>query len=229
MCDVLLIFPLSGDYLCPKISPVKKILLILLLLLAGVAVWYFAFNKKKDDPQGPKQQPIVSKYSHEFNQSVQKMMNAYFSMNEGFVNWDTLTINRQSAELKSALDSIRMDEVKKDSSIYETAFPFWDNLKVELAGLISDSTLAEKRGSLNIFSENLYNFLRTVRYDQGKVYWQDCPMAFGEDTHGFWLSNTIDIRNPYLGLHHPKYGKSMLICGETRDTLNFMPTDSTIK
>ena len=207
----------------------KKILLIFLLLIAGVAVWYFAFNKKKDDPQGPKQKPISSKYSHEFNQSVQKMMDAYYGMTEGFVNWDTVTVNRNSAQMKAALDSIRMDEVKKDSSIYETAFPFWDNLKVELMGLINDSTLAEKRGSLNIFSENLYNFLRTVRYDQGKVYWQDCPMAFGEDTHGFWLSSTNDIRNPYLGMHHPKYGKSMLICGETRDTLNFMATDSTIK
>ena len=207
----------------------KKILLILLLLIAGVAVWYFAFNQKKDSPQGPKQQPIASKYSHEFNQSVQKLMNAYYAMTEGFVNWDTVTVNTYSAQLKSALDSIRMDEVKKDSMIYETALPFWDNLKVELMGLINDSTLGEKRGSLNIFSENLYNFLRTVRYDQGKVYWQDCPMAFGEETHGFWLSSTDVIRNPYLGMHHPKYGKSMLICGETRDTLNFMVTDTTIK
>ena len=229
MYNVLLIFPLSGDYLCPKFLPMKKLWLILLLLIAAVAVWYFVFNKKDDSPPGPKQQPISSKYSHEFNTSVQKMMNAYYGMTEGFVNWDTVKVNAYSVQLKSAIDSIRMNEVKKDSTIYETAFPFWDNLKVELSGLMSDSTLAEKRGSLNIFSENLYNFLRTVRYDQGKVYWQDCPMAFGEDTHGFWLSSTTDIRNPYLGLYHPKYGKSMLICGETRDTLNFMSPDSTIK
>lgn len=207
----------------------KKILLILLLLLAGLAVWYFAFNKKSDTPQGPKQQPIASKYSQEFNQSVQKMMSAYYGMTEGFVNWDTVTVNRFSNEMKTSIDSIKMDEVRKDSTIYETAVPFLSNLKIELIGLISDSTLDEKRGSLNIFSENLYNFLRTVRYDQAKVYWQDCPMAFGEDTHGFWLSNSNTIRNPYLGLHHPKYGRSMLICGETRDTLNFIVADSTIK
>jgi hypothetical protein len=26
-----------------------------------------------------------------------------------------------------------------------------------------------------------------------------------------------------MGLHHPHYGKGMIHCGETKDTLNFMP------
>ena len=46
-------------------------------------------------------------------------------------------------------------------------------------------------------------------------------MAFNDNEEGLWLSKTSKIRNPYLGLHHPKYKGGMISCGETKDTLNF--------
>jgi hypothetical protein len=63
--------------------------------------------------------------------------------------------------------------------------------------------------------------MRTIRYDGGKIYLQECPMAFNETEPGVWLSSTDSIQNPYLGLHHPKYKGGMLECGATKDTLNF--------
>ena len=205
----------------------KKVLILLVLLLAAIAVWYFVFTRKSSDPAGPKQQPItVSKHSEEFNRSMQKLLDAYYNMTEAFVNWDTININKYSNELKFALDSVKMDEIKKDSTIYETAITFQDNSKAELDGLMKDPSLDEKRASLNMLSDNLFNFLRTIRYDKGKVYWQECPMAFGDDKPGFWLSGSDAVRNPYLGMHHPKYGKGMLTCGGPKDTLNFMVPDT---
>jgi hypothetical protein len=44
------------------------------------------------------------------------------------------------------------------------------------------------------------------------------------ESSAFWLSansETKNRRNPYLGLHDPKYGKAMLTCGTTRDSINF--------
>jgi hypothetical protein len=66
--------------------------------------------------------------------------------------------------------------------------------------------------------------MRTIRYDESKIYLQECPMAFHDTAHGIWLSSKAEIRNPYLGLHHPKYKSGMLKCGETKDTLNFVHT-----
>jgi len=37
-----------------------------------------------------------------------------------------------------------------------------------------------------------------------------------------WLSETDSVRNPYLGLHHPKYGKAMIECGSTKSTIDFI-------
>jgi hypothetical protein len=67
----------------------------------------------------------------------------------------------------------------------------------------------------------MYNLLRTVRYDRSKIYLQECPMAFGDDAAGLWLNNSDEVRNPYLGLHHPKYKDAMVDCGGAKDTLNF--------
>ena len=46
----------------------------------------------------------------------------------------------------------------------------------------------------------------------------------------FWLSKEGEDenrRNPYLGLKGPKYGKGMLKCGDTRDSINYVAKDTT--
>ena len=78
----------------------------------------------------------------------------------------------------------------------------------------------------------MFDLLRVVKYDVAKVYYHECKMALNDNSSSaFWLSATGDRknrRNPYLGLYHPKYGKAMLDCGDTRDSLNFS-ADSTGK
>ena len=150
-------------------------------------------------------------------------MNSYYDLTESFVNWDTAKVNSSIAALKIAVDSIRIPEMQKDSAIYETAQSTWESIKSEITGMQLDTSLYEKRESLNMLSDNLFNLLRIVKYDVAKVYYQECPMALNNhESSAFWLSansETKNRRNPYLGLHDPKYGKAMLTCGTTRDSI----------
>ncbi|MBK5272044.1 MAG: DUF3347 domain-containing protein, partial [Bacteroidia bacterium] len=98
--------------------------------------------------------------------------------------------------------------------------------RIETGSIIADPSIIEKTGSLNILSDNLRNLLVIVKYDRAKVYWQECPMAFGEDNPGNWLSKTVDVRNPYPGTKDPKSGSDMLNCGGPKDTINFIVSDS---
>ncbi|HEU4574086.1 MAG TPA: DUF3347 domain-containing protein [Chitinophagaceae bacterium] len=207
----------------------KKFLIFLVVLALAVTVaWLFVFKGKKTGSAGPKPQPLtVSKHSPVFNTSALQMMDAYYSLTEAFVNWDTAAVTKNANALKTALDSLKMDELKKDTLIYETALGPWGDAKAEIAGLIMDPTIAEKRLSFNTLTQHIYDLLRTVRYDQAKVYFQECPMAFGEDKAGNWLSSTKEVRNPYFGTSDPKQKDQMLHCGSPKDTLNFMLTDST--
>jgi uncharacterized protein YlaN (UPF0358 family) len=202
----------------------KKFFLILLIIaVAAFAVWKFILKKGKKTSEPAPVGMAVSKHSDDFNQSVIKMMDAYYGLTESFVNWDMAAINTDAAGLKSAIDSLKLQEMKKDSIIYPTAESQWHIVKTEVDGLITDETLEEKKEALNMLSQQIFDLLRVMKFDAAKVYYQECPMALNNyKTSGFWLSREGEDetrRNPYLGLYDPKYSKAMLTCGSTRDSI----------
>jgi len=206
----------------------RPLLAILGIILAIIVVigWKFIFSKKRDD-NGPKPQGLtVSKHSSGFNESMSNAMNSYYALTESFVNWDTAKINTSLAELKTSIDSLRIDEMQKDTAIYPTVQSQWESIKAEIIGMLADTAIYEKRESLNMLSQQMFDLLRIVKYDAAKVYYQECPMALNNyESSAFWLSTEGESkkrRNPYLGLHDPKYGKAMLTCGATRDSINYV-------
>ena len=209
----------------------KRFLLVLLILaVAAFALWRFVF-KKEDKPEGPKPVGLtVSEHTDSFNQSMMAAMNSYYALTEAFVNWDTAKVNSSLAEFKTSVDSIRIQEMEKDSAIYPTVQSQWESIKAEIVGMQADTGLYEKKEDLNSLSQQMFDLLRIVKYDAAKVFYQECPMALNNyETAAFWLSTEGDSkkrRNPYLGLYDPKYGRAMLTCGSTRDSINFVTTSA---
>jgi hypothetical protein len=182
-----------------KIRVINGLIMLLafLLLLVGL-IRYLFFTGSSSHNSEPKLVPlVVSNHSELFNRSAENMLNAYYKMTDGFVNGDTTVINRSGTELKLALDSFRIDELKGDSLIYETALQPLENAKAEVASIITDPSMDEKKGSLNIFSNELFSLVSAVHYDLFKLYWLECEKAFGEDKPGNWLSKTEKPENPY--------------------------------
>lgn len=190
-------------------------LLIVTLLLIGI-VRYIFFNNSSSGPGDSIPEPLsVSKHSSAFNESLQNVLNAYYNLAGAFASGDTSSIHTTAVVLKNAFDNFKMEELKKDSTIYLTAIDPVGNSKAELESILIDPSMDEKRGSLNILSDNLRSLLVVVKYDLTKVYWMQCDLAFGEDKPGNWLSRSVDSKNPYS----LKDGKP---CGFPKDTLNYM-------
>jgi hypothetical protein len=209
----------------------KLVLVVFVLAIALLGAWYFGLFKKKEDPEAPKPVGLtVSKHSEGFNQSMMAAMDSYYKLTESFVNWDTTKVNSSIAEFKTSVDSIRIQEMEKDTAIYPTVQGQWESIKAEIAGMQADPALYEKRESLNSVSQQMFDLLRIVKYDAAKVYYQECPMALNNyESSAFWLSTEGDNkkrRNPYLGLYDPKFGRSMLTCGTTRDSIHFAGTSN---
>lgn len=196
---------------------------LIILLLAGIANYLF-FQSKSPGGSGSKPIPLaVSKHSSTFNESVTKVLDAYYNVSDGLVKWDTTLVAKYSHELKTALDNFKIEELKADTTgIYESALDPLANAKSQNEIILNSPDLNAKRVAFHSLSENLRLLLIIVKYDAGKIYWQECPMAFGDDVPGNWLSKTTEVRNPYLGLKHPKYKDGMLECGGPKDTINFM-------
>jgi len=188
----------------------------ILLLIIGL-IQYFIFKDSRSENNEPQPKPLaVSRHSAAFNQSLEKVLNAYFRMTDAFVNSDISAINQYGNELIQDLDSLKVSELKTDSLIYETALQPYNNIRAEIVSIVSDPAIVEKRGSLNILSNELYTFLRTVRYDLAVIYWKECPQAFDDSNPGNWLSISEEMMNPY--------GKKD--CAVVRSSINFMPGDS---
>jgi hypothetical protein len=206
-----------------EIFYMKNVLLVIGVLIAALAGTYFFYLKPGDKADnGPKEKPLaVSKYGDAFTKSMSTMMDAYFQLTESLVVWDTMAVNTHAGKLKTALDSVKLEDVKKDTVIYETAIVSLNNAKAEMEGMLKETTLRAKKEALNMLSQQLRDLLITLQYNQQKIYWEECPMAFDGATPANWLGVSLPRRNPYLGTSDPAYGNKMLHCGETKDSINY--------
>ena len=174
-------------------------------------------------PPPPPDQPLKEgKYSAAFGLSLDATLQAYYGMVNAFVNWDSTTVDQEAKNLDARMDSLKFDDFKGDTLVYQTAVQQLGSTRTELSGLIGEKTLSGKRKELNMVSQDLYDFLRTIRYNSRKVYFAECPMAFGDDNPGDWVGQTSDsarILNPYLGNKHPQYGAEMEHCAQIKDSL----------
>jgi hypothetical protein len=206
----------------------RNILIVIILLVVIILGWRLV--NKTNKAEEARQNPIkVSKHSQAFNASVGTMLDSYYDLTQSLVNWDSVASQTKAKSLKDKINNLQLDELKKDSgAILETANSFLTDSKSNLDSISANNGITAQREGLNSLTQNLYDFLRVVKYDESKLYLQLCPMAFNNETEpGVWLSKTDSIINPYMGIHHPHYGKGMIHCGETKDTLNFMPQPKT--
>jgi hypothetical protein len=164
-----------------------------------------------------------SVYSDTFNRGINQLLDEYYALSESLVKWDSVGAELKAAALMEKIDSTRFDELKKDSALYKGAEAFRGPVKAELVRINSAVDITSKRMAFNNVSQQFYELLKSIKYDRSKIYLNECTMPYNGGGSGFWFSKSIDsLRNPYLGLHHPKYKKAMIDCGATRDSLNFI-------
>lgn len=199
----------------------RSIFLFLLLTGVGIIAWLILSRPGQKQPDTKQAAIAVSKHAEGFNNAVAGAMAAYNTISENLVAWDSAAASANAAKLAEAINSLPLDDLKKDSSaIYETAQLFVENVKGEAEAIASEKNIRAQREAFSSLTDNFYQFLNVVQYDRNVLYLQECPMAFDDTKAAQWLSEKEEIRNPYLGLYHPTYGKGMLKCGETKTKLN---------
>lgn len=196
----------------------KRILLAAAILVVGFLIFQFLIRKDKADKNLSQ---MVSRHSTRFNQSTEEAMAAYYTLTDAFVNWDSAAVDQRARVFRARLDSLQLTDSKDSASVNANAKSLLHKARANTDAITTAATIEDKRHNLNELTDNLFGFLRVIQYDHSKLYLQQCPMAFNDTGAGRWLSKTDSIRNPYLGLHHPHYGKGMLECGETKEVLNF--------
>lgn len=194
----------------------KKVIFILVIIAAAFAVYWFIF-KGDDVPEGPKQQPLtVSVHSVAFNNSIDTLLQGYFALKDAFVDGDSLKARQAGMALVTYINRLSLEELKKDTTgIFESAAAFITDLKTSTEALGQSQVISDMRQDFKSVSENIYPLLKTIHYEGKKLYWQNCPTAFGPDRGANWISETEAVSNPYLGKNDPAYQQ----CGDIQDTI----------
>jgi hypothetical protein len=199
----------------------KKFILLAIVFIAAGLLAYKLLSDKPTKRDEPKDQPLaIAKNSGAFNASFSELLNDYFAIKDALVNWDTLKADQAAYALAAKADSLPVKLIKADTNIILTAKSLTAMLSGDAKGFVGETGIGGRRQSFNVITEELYNLVRAVRYDGETIYHIRCPMAFRDSVEGFWLSNSAQIVNPYLGNKHPVYKSKMLGCGEVIDSFD---------
>jgi hypothetical protein len=198
----------------------KKVWLTV-IILAIFFIGYWLFLRKPatvDVPQSISSQgPMkIGAHSVAFNSSIDTLMGAYFELKNNFVDADSVAAKQTATKLAGLTDSVKLDELKKDTSgIYATALAQIGDVKSNAVAVGTESTITAMRKDFQGVTESLYPLLKMIHYEGNVLYLQNCPMAFGDGNDANWISNTAEIKNPYLC----KKAITMYHCGETKDSI----------
>ncbi|MCO6496216.1 MAG: DUF3347 domain-containing protein [Chitinophagaceae bacterium] len=196
--------------------------LVAMIAIIVFGFWlYFEKTYKGASEEKEKADPVqVLKHSEVFNSQVDQALYAYMDMKDALVEADSVSAKDKAAAFGSAMGNIQLDELKEDEAeIKSGAEHLIAQIQQAVTSIGSKENLEGMRRDFKDISDNMYPLLKTIGYEGKKLYWDLCPMAFGEEAAN-WLSFSSDIVNPYLGKKHPVFKSGMLNCGEVVDSLS---------
>ena len=119
-----------------------------------------------------------------------------------YIHLTTALTNSDAAEAKVAANAIEAGarDLQGGSAIASSA-----------AKITNASNIEAQRAAYEDLSKQMMEKVRASGIENGELYVQHCPMAFN-NKGASWLSSDKEIRNPY-------FGKKMLTCGETKETI----------
>jgi Cu(I)/Ag(I) efflux system membrane fusion protein len=183
-------------------------LLILLILLSCNSQ-----NDKIAPESVPKQMALAkSANTPAFNASFKELINAYWGLKENFVAEKDSGIAQSARAMILAADSLKINELKADSNLVSTARTYSEGISAELIGLLGETEMLSKRRSFQMVSDQLYDLIRTVQYDQMLLLHAYCNNAF-DDQGAYWICLPQELQNPYLPMNATK-------CCEIKDTIH---------
>lgn len=153
--------------------------------------------------------------------SISAMLTAYEQLKEGLIAYDSVAVNQAARTLSGTV--VLVDTVTTPSaSLRDSISNFHQSIVAAAQSLLLAKDLPEKKRLFSSISDKLYSLLRVVQFNVSTLYRQMCPMAFNDNETAYWISNSREVVNPYLGRKHPKYVSGMLHCGEVIDSIQFI-------
>lgn len=140
---------------------------------------------------------------------VNGILPIYFQMKNAFVNDDDKGAAKAGTEMLKALNDF--DTVSLRENERKTFQDIADDAKENAEHIGSNAgNIKHQREHFDMLSKDMYDMVKTFAAGQ-KIYVDYCPM-YNDNKGATWLSETKEIKNPYLG-------KQMDTCGSVKEEI----------
>lgn len=193
-----------------------RLSLICLLFAAGL----FAACKDGGKPAStdttasaakPEQHNPQSDLSDDQTAKLMNLVTAYYSLKDALVASDGAKADGAASKLLSEAELFRNDIGNQPQAAQIK--PHLEELMRGCEAITGQKGMEVEidRKHFAALSDAMFKVMKEAHLRHGGVYQQFCPMAMN-DKGAYWLSPESEIKNPYLP-------KTMLECGEVRDSL----------
>lgn len=165
-------------------------------------------KKTKDTVSQLKIPVYTDKTDIKFKQQLSAMYKEYLKMKDAFVASDAKKVIDAAKLVKSKLNEIDVKLLKGEA--HKIWIEYSEKMNKNIQEIILEKDIDNQRKSFALFNNIFYQSIKSFGMANVETFYQFCPMALN-DEGAYWFSSNKEISNPY-------FGKSMLRCGETKET-----------
>jgi hypothetical protein len=137
--------------------------------------------------------------------TVNNVVIAYLGVKNALTTDNNAIAQSKAKELLAAVNAVPMNKLSPDQ--HKIWMTYMEKLQFDSRHISESNALDHQREHFTNLSKNLYEVVKGLKLNTTVIYAQYCPMK-----KATWLSESTAIKNPY-------YGKQMLNCGKTTETL----------
>lgn len=162
-------------------------------------------------PEIKKTEPGRMNVSMGFIMQLNIVFDKYLNLKNSLVHDDPKKALLDSKDVQEALSKADIKLLSGNDQIKWREIS--GNITESLSEFGASTGLDRQRKAFQTISNNLYYAVKHFGLAGKTVYYQFCPM-YDNNKGGYWLSETQEIFNPY-------FGREMISCGETRESLRY--------
>ncbi|MBK6861622.1 MAG: DUF3347 domain-containing protein [Saprospiraceae bacterium] len=151
----------------------------------------------------------IEKTSKDTVTQFNAVLTAYLDLKNALVMNDANKAATSAKSFMKAIDALDTKRLTNKQDLIWTMYA--EKLSFDLEHIKGAPETEHQREHFVSLSKNLYEVAKVFKANPDDLYYQFCPMA-NDGKGAFWLSEQSKIRNPY-------FGKKMLSCGSTKETL----------
>jgi hypothetical protein len=184
---------------------------LIILGLAVISILFVACNNGSNKQVSDNQTTIgTTNKGTTVKVPVSDILNAYLKLKNALINDNDKEAAAAATELVKAFESLDKAALSAEQA---NVFNEVEADAREHAEHIASNTgnIGHQREHFDTLSQEVYELVKATGAGQ-KLYYTNCPM-YNDNKGANWLSETKDIKNPYLG-------QAMSTCGSVKEELN---------